>query len=350
MQFFEDLANDIQDKVNDLVLQVASQNLLEQVEAASQRNHKRFGFTRWQDYVLQQEWAAMLDAPPCTIDPVGAMGGFSGEQANDTAEDELARLQGLQVAAEEHHQRMHTLACEQTRHVAGLGTMQHLVPYRVAVLGDPKVGKSSLVQRFTAEQQPACKDGGWAMPTKGVDLSYKLVRSYQGADGGFPVDIMLEVHDFAGLGANKTAMPRELLEGWHVVLIVFDVQAADSFAGALEWGKMVHQAGRGNAGLFLVGNKADVPPTSLASFLRHPLKSTRLDKICTGAHFRCWNLVSAHSGAGCEDLWHSAIEVLLQAEHAGRFASRSALQAPVTYEAPVFSGTKATFIDELLSG
>jgi GTPase SAR1 family protein len=188
--------------------------------------------------------------------------------------------------------------------------MTQLRTFRIALLGDPHVGKTSLVHRFTADQRPGWKAGAWVLPTTGIERTSKLLPGCCQPEVG-EVDVLLQLFDFAGLADERSRIPVELLRGWDAVMVLFDAGAFETFAGALAWQQLLKGTSQDHENVsILVGNKME-EHNEIPSFLRHPLASPQLDQVCAEAGFQCWRLVSAHTNKGCDDLWDTVVQILL---------------------------------------
>jgi len=117
--------------------------------------------------------------------------------------------------------------------------------YKLVLLGDAAVGKSSSVERFVKNeffefQQPTI---GAAFLTQTVQLDDYIVK--------------FEIWDTAGQERYRSLAPM-YYRGAAAALVVYDITDADSFAGANTWIEELQRQGSADIVIGLAGNKCDL--------------------------------------------------------------------------------------------
>lgn len=146
--------------------------------------------------------------------------------------------------------------------------------FKILVLGDSNVGKSSLIKSCSTNQRPKN-----LMPTVGVDFT-DVVVSVRGTK------IKLRVWDTAGQEKFYT-FTKQFFRGAQGVLLVYDITNMDSFRRLQKWNGTLMEAGLTDIGIMVVGNKADledlrvVPKEMLEQFAIH---NHRTQSIETSVH------------------------------------------------------------------
>ncbi len=116
---------------------------------------------------------------------------------------------------------------------------------KVLILGESKVGKSSILNRFTegsySENLP---------PTLGID--YKIVRhKVAGMEG------KLQIWDTAGQERFRS-ITESFYKGCNAVLLVFDLSDRESFVKVKTWLSNIHEKAGMGVLIVLLGNKCDL--------------------------------------------------------------------------------------------
>lgn len=131
--------------------------------------------------------------------------------------------------------------------------------YKVVLVGDGNVGKTSLVRRFCNERFEATR-----ILTIGVDFQIKTVRL--GAR-----DLRLSIWDVAGQQRFRTFRD-QFYNGTLAAALVYDVTSPASFSNLVRWRAEVLSAVPG-VPLVVIGNKTDmgvvVPPSEAAGWAQH---------------------------------------------------------------------------------
>ncbi|KMZ09120.1 ras-related protein Rab-13 [Drosophila simulans] len=116
--------------------------------------------------------------------------------------------------------------------------------FKVLIVGDTGVGKSSLMMRFTENkflENYIC--------TVSMDIRASYVELLEGK-------MMLEVWDTTGDERLKSAMPA-FYRGAHGVLLVYDITSSKSFENIGGWLKEIMRMCPDKLNVVLVGNKCD---------------------------------------------------------------------------------------------
>lgn len=117
--------------------------------------------------------------------------------------------------------------------------------FKVPLIGDANVGKTSIVSRFTTE-----KFTGNTTPTVGVSTAQIAVK-YQGRD------VKLTLWDTAGQEKFRSLVPLYTRHA-SLLILVFDITNRETFEGANDWISKL----RGEMGIkcpiFLCANKVDL--------------------------------------------------------------------------------------------
>jgi small GTP-binding protein len=119
------------------------------------------------------------------------------------------------------------------------------VSFKLVLLGESAVGKSSLVLRFVRGQFFEYQEStiGAAFLTQTVPLGDSIVK--------------FEIWDTAGQERYKSLAPM-YYRGAAAAIVVYDITNYDSFLRAKQWVKELQRQGNTNIVIALAGNKADL--------------------------------------------------------------------------------------------
>ena len=117
--------------------------------------------------------------------------------------------------------------------------------FKVLLLGDSDVGKSSLILRYTEETF-----NSKLVNSIGVDFKMKKKE----IDGKV---IKVQIWDTAGHERFR-AITYSYYRGANAIIIVFDLSDKKSFISITEWLKQIEKHAKENVFKFLVGNKSDL--------------------------------------------------------------------------------------------
>ena len=127
------------------------------------------------------------------------------------------------------------------------------VKYKIMVIGESKVGKTSLIKRYTKDEF-----GGVFLTTVGVDFQDKIIE----IDGK---KVRLQVWDSAGQERFRN-ITKSYFQSSHGFLIVYDITDRQSFEKLNFWVNSVKNNAPENAKSILVGNKCDLANNREVSF------------------------------------------------------------------------------------
>jgi small GTP-binding protein len=164
-----------------------------------------------------------------------------------------------------------------------------LIQRKIVLLGESRVGKTSLIARKAHE-------AGETTPTTGchcTELPF-LVDGKQAR---------LEVWDTAGQETYRALVP-VYLRGAHCAVILFDVADADSFASLSHWYKMLDDVIEQPIPVFLVANKIDISDEAVVNHEEAAKFATE--------HRSKFAKTSARNGDGVDELFNRIIFELSQ--------------------------------------
>jgi small GTP-binding protein len=118
--------------------------------------------------------------------------------------------------------------------------------YKVIVIGDPTVGKTSLIKKFVSRQFE-----GQYLPTVGVNISKQPV------DIGNNNKIDLLLWDMAGQ-PQFYMLHKVYYNGADGVIITFDLTRSHTYMNVKNWHSELVKIGLSGLPMVLVGNKADL--------------------------------------------------------------------------------------------
>lgn len=173
--------------------------------------------------------------------------------------------------------------------------------FKILVIGDPNVGKTSIVQRYTSnlftEKYKA---------TIGVDFALKTVL-LNNLPGSEPKKVYLQLWDLAGQERVKQ-LTRVYYEGTAGIFLVFDVSAMPSLESIKSWYDVIRDSlQETKIPIFLLANKCDlIPPSPVDSKENHALKKLpkvydKVIKFHDDGLFDTLYEVSARTGIGIEE-------------------------------------------------
>lgn len=161
---------------------------------------------------------------------------------------------------------------------------------KVVVLGEPSVGKSSLIRRFSEDKF----DVSYA-PTIGTDFILKMVE--------LPgKDVMLTIWDIGG--HERFADIRNFYyKGANAAIIVYDVARKVTFKKIKEWHEDITRW-TGKLPLIILGNKDDLE--------NQEVSNRDLDKMKSIIKHVAWYKTSAKTGANVNQAFRSLAEKCLE--------------------------------------
>jgi len=125
--------------------------------------------------------------------------------------------------------------------------MEEEILYKIILVGESGVGKSSILVRFT--------DNTFTphfAPTLGVDFNVKTIRNKETGQ-----TVKLQLWDTAGQERFKS-ITQTFYRGSHGVIVVYDVTDPKSFDRCKNWVEDINQNTQDGMIIILVGNKSDL--------------------------------------------------------------------------------------------
>lgn len=123
--------------------------------------------------------------------------------------------------------------------------------FKVIVVGDPEVGKTSLIKRYT--QAKFVKD---YIPTVGVNIAKHVVTVTDSAGEEIPCNLMF--WDIAGQ-SQFYMLHKVYFNGANGIVYAFDISRSQTFTNVKNWHKTCIKYGLSGIPAILVGNKKDLP-------------------------------------------------------------------------------------------
>ena len=119
------------------------------------------------------------------------------------------------------------------------------IKYKLIVIGDENVGKTSIINRFKSNQFT-----GEYEPTVGLDFqSMSLYIDDQ--------NVTLLLYDTAGQEKYRSLIPLYTKDA-HIILLIYDISNYNSFTNVEKWYDSLSNVNKEEAIFFLVGNKVDL--------------------------------------------------------------------------------------------
>ena len=119
------------------------------------------------------------------------------------------------------------------------------IKYKLIVIGDENVGKTSIINRFKSNQFT-----GEYEPTVGLDFqSMSLYIDDQ--------NVTLLLYDTAGQEKYRSLIPLYTKDA-HIIFLIYDISNDDSFTNVEKWYDALSNVNKEEAIFFLVGNKVDL--------------------------------------------------------------------------------------------
>ena len=162
--------------------------------------------------------------------------------------------------------------------------------FKVLLLGDSDVGKSSLILRYTDETF-----NSKLVNSIGVDFKMKKRE----IDGKI---IKVQIWDTAGHERFRT-ITYSYYRGANAIIIVFDLSDKKSFISITEWLKQIEKHAKENVFKFLVGNKSDLEDERQVAYEEA--------KQYADEHDLPYIETSAKNGININELFDSSIKTFL---------------------------------------
>ena len=171
--------------------------------------------------------------------------------------------------------------------------------FKVVVLGDPKVGKTSTILRFTDNVFLRAY-----IPTMGLNITQKI----------FDIDsiiVELVLWDIGGQ-TKFEVIRKKFYEGASIILVVFDLTNPMSFANVAKWHQDIKNYMKDNKALrgYLIGNKNDLAKKRIVTEIDAKRLSYALDLE--------YLEISALTGSNVELTFHKIARKLLYFNKVGK--------------------------------
>ena len=174
------------------------------------------------------------------------------------------------------------------------------IKYKLIVIGDENVGKTSIINRFKSNQF-----AGDYEPTVGLDFqSIPLLIDNQ--------NVTLLLYDTAGQEKFRSLIPLYTKDA-NIILLIYDTTNSESFSNIEKWYESLSNINKEDAIFFLVGNKID---------LVEQRKVKEEDgKLYADSHNYIFQEVSALTGDGIQELFLNKLlsQIRTQFLYKGKF-------------------------------
>ena len=156
------------------------------------------------------------------------------------------------------------------------------IKYKLIVIGDENVGKTSIINRFKSNQFT-----GDYQPTVGLDFqNLPLLIDNQ--------NVNLLLYDTAGQEKFRSLIPLYTKDA-NIILLIYDTTNYESFTNIEKWYDSLSNVNKEEAIIFMIGNKIDLVE-------ERKVKEEEA-KIYADAHNYIFQEVSALNGDGIKELF-----------------------------------------------
>lgn len=167
--------------------------------------------------------------------------------------------------------------------------------FKIIIIGDPTVGKTSYIQRYVHQSYQTDYKG-----TIGVDFALKVVKWTDS------VSIKLQLWDIAGQ-ERFTSMTRVYYKDAHACVIMFDLSQRSTFENALKWKKDLDSKCTLSDGspvpCILLANKCDLP--------YREVQQAEIEDFCREQNFIGWTETSVLQGLMVEEPMRFLLEEMM---------------------------------------
>ncbi|KAL4225960.1 Ras-related protein Rab-7L1 [Mactra antiquata] len=185
------------------------------------------------------------------------------------------------------------------------------VLFKVLIIGDPTVGKTSFVQRYV--NNLFRRD--YKM-TIGVDFALKVIKWSDSQN------IKLQLWDIAGQ-ERFTSMTRVYYKDAHACVVMFDLTQRLTFQNTIKWKKDLDTKCSLQDGspvpCLLLANKCDLP--------HREVDQAEIEEVCKEHDFVGWTEISVKEGQMIEECMRFLIEEMM-AKHAALDEFSESLRQP----------------------
>ena len=168
--------------------------------------------------------------------------------------------------------------------------------YKILLLGDTSVGKTSLLIRYTDD-----KFDSDSLPTLGVDVRYKYLSLEK-------KKIRLDIWDSAGQERFKN-LTKNYFHGANGIIFVFDISNKKTFETLKTWLIEVQKDVSDDVEMIFVGNKIDLNEKREVNF-------QLLENLGKKNNIECFE-TSAKTGEGVEEIFTYLTKKLFQNKNIG---------------------------------
>jgi small GTP-binding protein len=166
-----------------------------------------------------------------------------------------------------------------------------LQSFKLTIIGDPAVGKTSLISKFTK---------GFA-PNKYLITIGVHITTYQAEVNNRKIN--LSIFDIAGQSKYHLAR-KQFFNGSHGTLAVFDLTSLESLNSVGTWVDELKESNEPNIPVIVLGNKSD---------LNHKLDLTEIHKVLAGFNIPKERFLetSALDGSNVKKAFHQISSLIL---------------------------------------
>ena len=161
-------------------------------------------------------------------------------------------------------------------------SVQKEFKYKLIMLGDENVGKTSIINRFKKNEY-----SGNYEPTLGLDFQTQSIT----VDN---LSVKLLLYDTAGQEKFRSLIPLYTKEA-NIIFLIYDISNYDSFSNIEKWYQLLDNINKDEEIFFLVGNKIDLTE-------ERKVKEEEAKAYADNNNF-IFAEVSALNGDGIEDLF-----------------------------------------------
>ncbi|XP_064633022.1 ras-related protein Rab-7L1-like [Lineus longissimus] len=167
--------------------------------------------------------------------------------------------------------------------------------FKIIIIGDPTVGKTSFVQRYTNDMFRRDYKG-----TIGVDFALKVVKWSD------EETLKLQLWDIAGQ-ERFTSMTRVYYKDAHACIIMFDLTQKTTFHNTLKWKKDLDSKCSLPDGspvpCILLANKCDLP--------HREVEQSEIENLCRENEFVGWTEISVKENLMVEESMKFLLEEIM---------------------------------------